>query len=150
MSRAEVGPTLVVAIDGIEPGTPMATDLHELASLELGPKLKVILTADQREGLTRTTNGRTKTGIGAQCTEIELGPLGLEEFRLAQAVLVQVRIKFAAGAEYCEDYRAPWVLRALYDNVAGDPRYADEDKGVILAPTLDLRLVDIAREGRYG
>ncbi|TIW61036.1 MAG: type I restriction enzyme HsdR N-terminal domain-containing protein [Mesorhizobium sp.] len=150
MSRADAGPTLVIAIDGVEPGTPMAIDLHELASIELGPKLKVVLTADQREGLTRTTNGRAKTGIGTQSIEIELGPLGLKEFRLAQAELARVRIGFAEGAEYCEDYRAPWVLRALYDDVARDPRYAREDQGVILSPALGLRLVDAARETYAG
>lgn len=150
MSRADAGPTLVIAIDGVEPGSPIATDLHELASLGLGPKLKVILTADQREGLTRTTNGRAKTGIGTQAVEIELGPLGLEEFRLAQAELAQVRIAFAEGAEYCEDYRAPWVLRALYDGVTRDPRYAREDQRVILAPALGLGLVDATRETYAG
>jgi hypothetical protein len=150
MSLADAGPTLVIAIDGVEPGTPMAIDLHELASFELGPKLKVILTADQREGLTRTTNGRTKTGIGMRGAEIELGPLGLEEFRRAQAVLAQVRIAFVEGAEYCEDYRAPWVLRALYDAIAGDPRYADEDQGVILPPALGLSLVDTTRAAYAG
>lgn len=150
MSLAGSGPTLVIAVDGVEPGSPMATDLHELASLELGPKLKVVLTADQRDGLTRTTNGRAKTGIGAQGVEIELGPLGLEEFRLAQKVLAEVRITFAHGAEYCEDYRASWVLRALYDDVARDPRHQDEELAIMLGPALGLRLIDTTRETYAG
>ena len=150
MSQADAGPSLVVAIDGVEPGTAMAADLHELASIELGPKLKVILTADQREGLTRTTNGRATTGIGALGTEIELGTLGLEEFRVAQKILAEARIVFAPGAEYCQDYRAPWVLRALYDDVARDPRYGNERSGVILSAALGLRLVDTTRETYAG
>ncbi|TCQ05733.1 type I restriction enzyme HsdR N-terminal domain-containing protein [Sphingomonas sp. PP-CC-3A-396] len=150
MSQADAGPSLVIAIDGVEPGTVMAADLHELASIEVGPKLKVILTADQREGLTRTTNGRATTGIGALGTEIELGTLGLEEFRVAQRILAEARIGFVPGAEYCQDYRAPWVLRALYDDVARDPRYGDGRSGVILSAALGLRLVDTTRETYAG
>lgn len=150
MSQADAGPSLVIAIDGVEPGTAMAADLHELASIELGPKLKVILTTDQREGLTRTTNGRATTGIGARGTEIELGTLGLEEFRVAQKILAEARIMFAPGAEYSQDFRAPWVLRALYDDVVRDPRYGDERGGVILSAALGLRLVDTTRETYAG
>nr|WP_087575896.1 hypothetical protein [Sphingomonas sp. CDS-1] len=59
-------------------------------------------------------------------------------------------IEFAPGAEYYEDYRAPRVLRALYDAVAGDLRYAREEQGVILPPVLDLQLVDTTRETYAG
>ncbi|WP_271882072.1 hypothetical protein [Phaeobacter italicus] len=114
--------------------------------MDLGPKLKVILTADQCEGLLRTSNGRAHTAIGTQVTKIELGPLGLKEFRFAQDKLAQARIWFSEGAEYCEDYRAPWVLRALYDNVIRDPRSTNSDKGVLLPSALGLRLVDTTRE----
>lgn len=150
MSQTDAGPSLVIAIDGVEPGTAMAADLHELASIELGPKLKIILTADQCEGLTRTSNGRATTGIGAKSTEIELGTLGLEEFRVAKKILADARIMLAPGAEYCQDYRAPWVLRALYDDVVRDPRYGDEQGGVILPAALGLGLIDKTRETYAG
>jgi hypothetical protein len=41
------GPTLVIPINGVVPGTPLAADLQELAGLVIGSQLRVILTADQ-------------------------------------------------------------------------------------------------------
>jgi len=146
MSSGSVGPALVVAIDGVEPGSAMSADLEELASLHPGHKLRLILTTDRAEGLVKTLNGRTNTGLGAQATQIELGPLGLQEFKAAQRALEGARIVFLDGAEYAEDYRAPWVLRTIYDNIARDPRYEDPTRGVLLPPALGLELVDAARE----
>jgi hypothetical protein len=146
MSSGLAGPALVVAIDGVDPGTTMSADLEELASLHLGDKLRVILTTDRPEGLVKTPNGRMKTGLGTHVTEIELGPLGLHEFKAAQRALADARIVFLDGAEYAEDYRAPWVLRTIYDKIARDPRYNDSTRGVLLSPALGLELVDAARE----
>ena len=150
MSGGAAGPALVVAIDGVDPGTAMAMDLEELASLRPGAKLKVILTTDQPEALVKVPNGRTKTALGAHATRIELGPLGLHEFKAAQDALKRTKILFLDGAEYAEDYRAPWVLRTIYDHVARDPRFADPTRGVLLPASLGLQLVDAARETYTG
>ena len=149
MSNGSVGPALVVAIDGVDPGTAMARDLEELSNMHLGSKLRVILTTDQPDGLVRAPNGRTLTGLGTHAARIELGPLGLHEFKAAQRVLGGAKIIFLDGAEYTEDYRAPWVLRTIYDNIARDPRYQDPELGVLLPPALGLELVDAAR-GAYA
>lgn len=146
MSNGSAGPTLVVAIDGVDPGTAMAADLEELASLHPGEKLRVILTTDRPEGLVKAQNGRTKTGLGAHATLIELGPLGLDEFKAARRALEGAKIVFVDGAEYSEDYRAPWVLRTIYDNIARDPRYKNPTRVVLLPPSLGLELADAARE----
>jgi transcriptional regulator with XRE-family HTH domain len=81
MSGGVAGPVLVVAIDGVDPGTAMAADLEELASLRPGARLKVILTTDRPEELVKAPNGRGGTALSAHATRIELGPLGLDEFR---------------------------------------------------------------------
>jgi hypothetical protein len=146
MSRGLAGPSLVVAIDDVEAGTPMAADLDELASLRLGEKLSVILTTDRAERLTKAPNGRTTTALGARAEVIELGPLGLEEFQAAQRALGGNKIHFQPGAEYAEDYRASWILRAIYDDAARHPRYQDPAYGVLLPPSLGLELVDAARK----
>jgi len=146
LSNGSAGPALVLAIDGVDPGTAMAADLEELASLHPGDKLRVILTTDRPEGLMKAPNGRTKTGLGDRATQIELGPLGLHEFKAAQRVLEAARISFLDGAEYAEDYRAPWVLRTIYDKIARNPRYKDPTRGVLLPASLGLELVDAARE----
>ena len=146
MSSSSAGPALVVAIDDVDPGTAMAADLEELASLDPGDKLRVILTTDRPEGLVKAPNGRTKTGLGAHATQIELGPLGLNEFKVAKRALENNKIVFSEWAEYAEDYRAPWVLRTIYDNVARDPRYEDPTCGVLLPASLGLELIDAANK----
>jgi hypothetical protein len=146
MSSGSAGPALVVAIDGVDPSTAMAADLEELASLHPGDKLRIILTTDRPEGRVKAPNGRTKTGLGAHATQIELGPLGLHEFKAAQRALEGAKIIFLDGAEYAEDYRAPWVLRTIYDNIARDPRYEDPTRAVLLPASLGLQLVEAARK----
>jgi hypothetical protein len=150
MSSGLAGPSLVVAIDDVEPGTAMAMDLEELASLRPGKKLNVILTTDRAEQLTKASNSRTTTALGAHAEVLELGSLGLEEFQAAQRVLGDNKIQFQRGAEYAEDYRAPWVLRAIYDGAASNPRFLNPSCGVLLAPALGLELVDAARKTHAG
>ncbi len=150
MSSGSVGPALIVAIDGVDRGSPMAADLEELASLHPGDKLRVILTTDRPEGLLMAPNGRTETGLGANATQIELGPLGLHEFNAARRALQAANITFLDGAEYAADYRAPWVLRTIYDKVVRDPRYEDPTRGVLLPASLGLELVNAAREAYAG
>jgi len=145
MSTELVGPALLLAIDDVEPGTRMAEDLEELASLRPGKKLNVILTTDCAKQLAKTPNGRTQTGMGTQAEAIEIGPLGLEEFKAAQRTLANHKIHFQQGAEYAEDYRAPWILRAIYDAAVRDSRHQDSDYSLLLPPALGLDLVDAAR-----
>lgn len=145
MSTGTAGPALLLAIDDVEPGTPMAADLEELASLRLGSKLNVILTTDRAERLAKAPNGRTQTAMGTRAEVIEIGPLGLDEFQKAQRTLADHKIHFQQGAEYAEDYRAPWVLRTIYDAAARDPRHQDPSRGLLLPPALGLDLVNAAR-----
>lgn len=145
MSAGPAGPALLLAIDDVEPGTPMAADLEELASLRRGNKLNVILTTDGAERLVKAPNGRTQTAMGTQAMVIEIRPLGLEEFQNAQRILDKHKIHFQQGAEYAEDYRAPWVLRTIYDDAACNPRHQDPDSALLLPPALGLELVDAAR-----
>ncbi|WP_197342213.1 type I restriction endonuclease [Ralstonia solanacearum] len=146
MSSGSEGPSLVVAIDGVDPGSAMAADLQELASLRPGRKLNVILTTDRAERLTKAVNGRTKTALGVHAEVIELGSLVLEEFRAAQRAMRGNRISFPKGAEYAEDYRSPWVLRSIYDDVASHPRYQDPSFGVLLSAAPGIELIDAARK----
>lgn len=150
MSTGSTGPVLVVAIDSVDPGTPMAADLEELANIRPGTKLRVIITTDRPEGLIKAPNGRTFTGLGTHAICIELGSLGLEEFQAAQQVLRHNKIAFLKGSEYAEDYRAPWVLRTIYDKIARDPRFDDPTCGVLLPPALGVELVDAARAALAG
>lgn len=144
MSAGPAGPALLLAIDDVEPGTPMAADLEELASLRPGNKLNVILTTDRAERLVTAPNGRSQTAVGNRAKVIEIGPLRLEEFQSAQRALTNHKIHFQQGAEYTEDYRAPWILRTIYDDATRNPRHQDPDSALILPPALGLELVDAA------
>jgi hypothetical protein len=146
MSTGPAGPALLLAIDDVEPGTAMAADLEELASLRPGNKLNVILTTDRAERLVKATNGRTQTAVGDRAKVIEIGPLRLEEFQSAQRVLANQKVHFQQGAEYADDYRAPWVLRTIYDDAARNPRRQDPNSALLLPPALGLELVDAARQ----
>lgn len=146
MSQAGAGPTLVLAIDDVAPGSDMAKDLEELMSLRPGPRLKILLTTDRAEALTRTPNGRTLSGLGAQADSVSLESMCLEEFRAAAQALAKQKIRFSKGAECAQDFRAPWVLRAIYDNIARDPRFADPTTGALLPPALGLALIDETRD----
>jgi hypothetical protein len=142
MSRGTAGPTLVVAVDGVRPGSAIASDLQELCDLGLGDRLKIILTTDQPEGLTQTANGRSMTKLGTRSQEIELGPLNLDEFTAARSIMADNRIYFVPGASFFEENRVPWILRTIYDQVAGSPRFKDEKWAVTLQPTLGIGLID--------
>ncbi|MBB3149173.1 hypothetical protein FHS21_005625 [Phyllobacterium trifolii] len=150
MSKGTAGPTLVIAIDGVRPSSAIASDLQELADLGLGERLKVILTTDQPEGLTRTGNGRGFTRLGSLSQEIELGPLNLNEFKAACSIMENNRIFFVPGASFFEENRVPWVLRTIYDHVAGNPRFKDETWGVTLQPTLGVGLIDYVQDAFAG
>ena len=150
MSKGTAGPILVVAIDGVDPGTAMAADLEELANALPGDMLRIIFTTDRPRRLVKASNGRTPTGLGTHATRIEVGPLGLAEFQAAQRALGHNKIFFTKGSEYAEDYRAPWVLRTIYDKMARDPRHEDPSRALMLPPALDLLLVDAARKAHAG
>ena len=150
MSNGNAGPILVVAIDSVDPGTPMASDLEELERLNPGNRLRIIITTDQPDALVMKRNNRTLTALGTHAARVEIGPLGLEEFRLAVRTLQDNKVHFMEGSEYAEDYRAPWVLRTLYDRIASHANFADPTKAALLPPTLGLDLVDAARAAYSG
>ncbi|HCG5114460.1 TPA: type I restriction enzyme HsdR N-terminal domain-containing protein [Vibrio parahaemolyticus] len=145
MSRGPVGPALLLVIDDVEPSTPMASDLEELANWHIGNKLNIILTTDRAELLIKSPNGRTPTALGTNAKVVEIDPLQLEEFQSAQEILAQRKVLFQQGAEYTEDYRSPWVLRTIYDEAARHPQYQNPGLNVLLPPSLGFELIDAAR-----
>lgn len=147
MSLDEAGPILVLAIDGVDPESDMAADLEELPTLLPGTQLKVILTTDQDKALIQTANGRGKTALGESACSVHVDQLDLDELRQALQVLAEYGLLFDAGVEYAVEYRAPWLLRFLYDEVAreGVPGYA-----CVHPPALGLGLIKLARKVHAG
>lgn len=147
MSLGNTGPTLVLAIDGLEPASSMAADLEELPDLLSGTRVKVILTTDQVDALTKTTNGRGFTALGERFYTVSVNPLDISEFEQATAVLGKFGIVFHGGAELCQDYRAPWLLRYLYDDHVREVNSGFER---IYPPALGLELIALARKVHAG
>lgn len=147
MSRGDFGPTLVLAIDGLEPESEMAADLEELPKLLPGERLKVILTTDQEKALIETANGRGKSDMGLQAWTAQVGPLDLQELKRALNVLGSFGMLFQAGAEYAVEYRAAWLLRFLYDELA---REGVSEYAFVYPPTLGLELIELSRKVHSG
>jgi len=147
MSVAEAGPILVLAVDGVDPESDMAADLEELPTLLPGSHLKVILTTDQSNALIQTGNGRGKTALGESAWSVHVDQLDLDELRQALQVLADHGVLFAVGVEYAVEYRAPWLLRFLYDEVA---REGIPGHSCVHPPALGLGLIGLARKVHAG
>lgn len=146
LSRFSRGPTLILAIDGLEPGNAMSRDLEELADAGFGDKVRIVASIDDARRILFTGNNRNRTAINDQGAEtITVGPLSAAEFKRAETELASVAIHFQRGALHSADYRALWVLRILYDRLVQVPGY-DPDKGFFMMPaTLGLGVIDHAR-----
>ena len=146
LSRFGRGPTLILAIDGLEPGNAMARDLEELADAGFGEKVRTVASIDDARRILFTGNNRNRTAINDQGAEtVTVGPLSTDEFKLAQGALAAAEIYFQPGALHSADYRAPWVLRVLYDGLVSTPGY-DPEKGFVMMPaTLGVAVIDHTR-----
>ncbi|KAK0343237.1 hypothetical protein LTR94_019079 [Friedmanniomyces endolithicus] len=155
LSRFGRGPTLILTIDGLEPGNAMARDLEELADAGFGEKVRIVASIDDARRILFTGNNRNRTAINDQGAEtVTVGPLSADEFKWAQDALTAAEIRFQPGALHSADYRAPWVLRVLYDGLVSMPGY-DPKKGFFMMPaTLGLAVIDhthqVEVEHAYG
>ncbi|MCV4655913.1 type I restriction endonuclease, partial [Escherichia coli] len=66
--------------------------------------------------------------------------------KLAQQILSDQRIVFQQGAEYADDYRSPWVLRTIYDDIVRNHQYQKTDLIAYLPPSPGLELIDAAQK----
>ncbi|EES0776921.1 type I restriction enzyme HsdR N-terminal domain-containing protein [Escherichia coli] len=146
MSNCTEGPSLMLAIDDVEPGSQMATDLEELAGIRFGNRLVVVLTTYHANALLKNPNGRTLSAIGSRSKVFKTSPMSLDEFKLAQQILSDQRIVFQQGAEYADDYRSPWVLRTIYDDIVHNHQYQKTDLIAYLPPSPGMELIDAAQK----
>lgn len=146
LSRFGRGPTLILAIDGLEPGNAMARDLEELADAGFGEKVRTVASIDDARRILFTGNNRNRTAINDQGAEtVTVASLSADEFKRAQGALATAEIYFQPGALHSADYRAPWVLRVLYDGLVSTPGY-DPEKGFFMMPaTLGVAVIDHTR-----
>ena len=142
MSRSSRRPALVLAVDGLKPGSLVAQDLEELAESGFGAGLRLIGCTDRASEILVDNTGRGETALAALAEVIEVESLDDGEFDAFQKHLAQSRILFYPGAELAEEYRNPWLLRAV---VAGGPSPEREDVANVIPATMGMSVVRAAR-----
>jgi hypothetical protein len=144
LSRSDGDPVLVVAIDGIVPNSPIANDIEELSEAGFGPRLRLLGTTNDVDGLLTGTNGRDGTALAEAARIIPVHALNQVEFQKAREVLAAHRIGFLKGADFADEYRAPWLLRTLLADISRDSRHADHS--VALSSMLGIWFIDAVRK----
>lgn len=142
MSQSTRSPVLVLAVDGVRPGSAVAQDLEELAETGFGPGLRLLGTTDRASEILLDTTGRGDTALSFIAEVVPVDPLDDGEFSDIQDHLAQARILFYPGAELADEYRSPWLLRTALASGS-----SPEQEGVanVISATIGLSLVRAAR-----
>lgn len=143
MSHSSRRPALILAVDGLKPGTSVAHDFEELAETGFGDGLRLIGCTDCADDILLDSTGRTETAIGQIAEQVTVDMLDDDEFAALQARLFEDRILFYPGAEIADEYRTPWVLRSVLSEGSA-PK--EENIAAVIPATMGLRLVRHARE----
>lgn len=143
MSNSTRSPALVLAVDGLRPGSAVAQDFEELAETGFGPGLRLLGSADRASEILLDTTGRGDTALSTIAEVVPIDPLDDEEFSAFQEHLTQARILFYPGAELADEYRSPWLLRTV---LARGSSPDQEDVANVIPATMGLSLVRAARE----
>ena len=142
------GPVLVLAVDGLSlEHATVQQELAQLSSNSFGDRLKLLIEADESlmENLWYSKGRHKLTPLARRSIRIDVGPLSNDEFDDARNQFATNGMYFFDGAENAEEYRLPWVLRAMGNDVVGAP---EQKSGLIamLPPMLSLELIHRVRE----
>jgi hypothetical protein len=142
------GPTLVIAIDalGLEHET-IRRELETLSAQNMGPRLKFVIEADTSviDRLWFGESRRKETPFARRGVRIEVDELDDEEFDCALRVLNTCGVNFMNGAKKADEFRQPWVLRAMAADVIDDPMM-QQGMSAVLPPLLSIGLIHRARK----
>lgn len=138
MSDSSRGPVLVLAVDGVKPGSAIANDIEELAETGFGDGLRVVACLDRAKDILRDSTGRSGTALSSIAKVIQVGPLDDDEFNFIQQELEKERIVFHGGAELSDEYRAPAFLRFV---LASRPAPAREGNAHFLPACMPLTYI---------
>ena len=143
MSRSTRKPALILAVDGVAPGSAVASDLEELAETGFGDALRLVLSTDRADTILRGANGRTPGALEPVANVIEVDLLDDQEFQYVREAIAPARLFFYGGAELSQEYRRPWVLRAA---LAAGSIPDDEDIAAFIPASMGLKFVQTARQ----
>ena len=142
------GPDLVIAVDGLgSHRDAIYEEIDELTS-GYGVKLKVVIAIDDTiaKRLVVSTNGRRASSIGRKSVRLSVGPLSGDEFDAAMGVLETQKVAVMFGGKEAEEYRAPWVLRAVTAHAVSRDEPIPEGVLRAVPSMLGTELIDHARE----
>lgn len=142
MSNSTRSPALVLAVDGLRPGSAVAQDFEELAETGFGPGLRLLGSTNRASEILLDATGRGDTALSTIAEVVPVDPLDDEEFSAFQEHLAQTRILFYPGAELADEYRSPWLLRTV---LAAGSAPEQEDVANVIPATMGLSLVRAAR-----
>lgn len=142
MSHSTQSPALVLAVDGLRPGSAVAQDFEELAETGFGPGLRLLGSADRASEILLDITGRGGTALSTIAEVVQVDPLDDDEFSAFQEHLAETRILFYPGAELADEYRSPWLLRTV---LAGGSAPEQENVANVIPATMGLSLVRAAR-----
>lgn len=113
------GAALVVALDAPPAtNTVLRQEVDELLSRGFGECVKLVIALDENHvpTWTKSESSRDHTKLGRFSTSFALGLLDDREFEEAKLLLQQRGGQFVAGADKADEFRAPWILRAVAAN----------------------------------
>lgn len=143
MSHSLRGPALVLAVDGLRPGSATAQDLEELAETGFGPGLRIVGCIERADDILLDGTGRSEAALAAAAERVTIDVLDDDEFKDVVQELAAKRLFFYGGAELSDEYRVGWVLRLVLGKGSAPEA---EDVGAVIPATLGLGLVASARE----
>lgn len=142
------GPDLVIAVDSLgSDRDAIYAELEELTN-GFGVKLKIVIAVDDTvaEQLVMSRNRRTQSAIGRKAVRVRVGPLSDNEYADAMGVFEARRIGVFLGGQEAEEYRSPWVLRAVVAGALKDGGEIPEGAMHLVPSLLGTELIDQARE----
>lgn len=141
------GPDLVLAFDGLSlERNDILRDVEDLTSGAFGSGVKVVLAADDVIAEKLMSNSRGfASAIGRRAVRVMVGPIDNQEFAWVEQVMRNNRLVMTLGAAHAEEYRIPWVLRAVGAQYEGDLSEAEQNLAAGVPPLLGLELIAYAR-----
>jgi len=145
MAKSDKGTALVLLVDDVKGDGQVARDIEELASTHYGQGLRIVVGTDTTGAHFKSPNGRSATAVAAISVEVKVGGLDEDEIASAFAVFEKLNMTFGKGAQFCAEYRAPWVLRDILGQVAQLPDYPAQR--AVLPSLFGIDAVNLWREG---
>jgi hypothetical protein len=144
------GPTLILAIDGMNPDQDkVRRDIEDLSTSAFGPGVGVVVAVDDSVAEILASGKRAPTKIGRRAKRVAIKELDDAEFNAALVLLARLRLGVMHGGRWSAELRVPWILRAIVAPMVEEAQQEDESLKLMIPPLVGIEIVDLARH-RFG